>query len=197
MASLRDLFVSKVRVKLLKIFLSEPGEIFYVRQLVRKTGEEINAVRRELQRMEEKGMVVKETRGNRIYYGFKKNYIFREELLRLVAKTTGLGALIIKNRNKIGKIKYAMISGKLARKIPASQQEVDLLVVGDVVLPQLAVLVRACESELGRDINYTVMTKDEFEFRKRRRDPFLYSILMGSRIMLIGDEEEMLAQKPA
>ena len=51
MASLQDLFVSKVRVKLLQIFLSEPKEIFYVRQLVRKADEEINAVRRELARM--------------------------------------------------------------------------------------------------------------------------------------------------
>ena len=49
---LRDLIVSKVRIKLLQTFLGNPKEIFYVRQLVRAVGEEINAVRRELARME-------------------------------------------------------------------------------------------------------------------------------------------------
>ena len=84
MASLQDLFVSKVRVKLLQIFLSEPKEIFYVRQLVRKAGEEINAVRRELARMETRGMVTREPRANRVYYGFKKSYAFYDELLATI-----------------------------------------------------------------------------------------------------------------
>lgn len=193
MASLKDLFVSRVRVKLVQIFLSQPKEIFYVRQLVRKTGEEINAVRRELARMETKGMASRETRGNRVYYGFKKGYLFYDELLRLTTKTTGLGGEIIKSRNKIGKIKFAMIAGKFVRKKKHEQQDVDLLVIGEIVLPQLAAVVRGYESKLGREINYTVMTQEEFSFRKKRRDPFITSILLGSRIMLIGDEEEMVS----
>ncbi|MCX6724543.1 MAG: transcriptional regulator, partial [Candidatus Shapirobacteria bacterium] len=64
---LQDLMVSKVRVKLLQTFLSQPKEMFYIRQLVRLLSEEINAIRRELQRMERLGMVKKENRGNRIY----------------------------------------------------------------------------------------------------------------------------------
>jgi len=193
MADLTDLFVSKVRAKLLQIFLDQPSEIFYVRQLVRLTGEEINAVRRELARMEERGMVKKETRGNRLYYSFRKDYPFYDELLGLVCKTVGLGAAILKNRNKIGKIKFAMLSGKFARRLKRDETEVDLLVVGQVVLPQLAALVRLEETRLKREINYTVMTQEEFEFRKRRRDPFILGILYRSRIMIIGDEEELVS----
>ena len=59
MANLQDLFVSKVRVKLIQVFLKNPREIYYVRQLVRETKEEINAVRRELARMEIRGLVKK------------------------------------------------------------------------------------------------------------------------------------------
>lgn len=193
MASLSDLLVSKVRVKLLQIFLSQPGEIFYVRELVRKANEEINAVRRELARMESRGLVKKEARANRIYYGFRKDYLFYEELLRLVTKTTGLGGQIIEERNKIGKLKYVMLSGRLVRLKDHQQQNVDILVVGEVVLPQLAQIVRGYEAKLGREINYTVMTEQEFVFRKKRRDPFITSILLGSRIMLIGDEEELVS----
>ena len=57
MANLKDLFVSKVRVKLIQIFLNKPQEMFYVRQLVRETDEEINAVRRELARLEARGLI--------------------------------------------------------------------------------------------------------------------------------------------
>ncbi len=192
MASLKDFLVSRVRVKLLKAFLSNPEEIYYVRQLVRKTEEEINAVRRELGRMEERGMVKKEARANRLYYSFRKDYPFYNDLLSLVAKTTGLGQQIIKQKNKIGRIKYAMLSGKLVRRKAHEQIDVDLLVVGDVVLPQLAAIVKEFEGSLKREINYTAMTKDEFEFRKKRRDPFITKVLTGSRIMLIGDEEEMV-----
>jgi uncharacterized protein len=192
MASLKDLFVSKVRVKLLKTFLSNPDQIYYVRQLVRRTEEEINAVRRELKRMEQRGMVRKEPRGNRLYYGFRKDYLFYQNLLELITKTTGLGAALIKNKNKIGKIKYAMLSGKFIRKKPIEQSEVSLLVIGDVVLAQMAALIKDYETKLKRDIHYTVMTKEEFEFRKKRRDPFITTILMHSRVMLVGDEEEML-----
>ena len=45
---LEDLIISRVRVKMLSLFLSHPGTIFHVRDIVRKVDEEINAVRREL-----------------------------------------------------------------------------------------------------------------------------------------------------
>lgn len=190
--NLRDLVISKVRVKLLEIFLSDPTEMYHVRELVRRTEEEINAVRRELAHMESSGLVKKEPRGNRLYYWFRKDYPFYPELCQIVAKTTGLGEAIIKNKAKLGKISFVMFSRKFVYRIPRKPEEVDLLVVGEVVMPELAALVRAEESHRDQEINYTVMTHEEFEFRKRRRDPFLMSILGGGRIMIIGDEEELV-----
>lgn len=193
MASLKDLFISRVRVKLLEVFLSNPTEIFYVRQLVRMTKEEINSVRRELKRLEDLGALFKEPRGNRLYYGFRKDYLFYGELIQLTAKTTGLGKAIIKNKNKLGKMKYAFLSGKLVRRRPHDPDDVDILIVGEVVMPQLSAIVSGFEGRLNREINYSVMSKEEFDFRKKRRDPFILQILIQSRVMLIGDEEEMVA----
>jgi DNA-binding transcriptional ArsR family regulator len=192
MAKLKDFMISRVRVKLLKTFLSNPSEMYYVRQLVRKTDEEINAVRRELSNMKKNGMVSREDRGNRAYYSFREDYLFYSELLTLVAKTTGLGRAIIKNKNKIGTIKYAMISGRFAKGKPHDEDQVDLLVVGDIVLPELALIVKNAETDMDREINYTAMELEEFQFRKRRKDPFINRVLFSSRVMLIGDEEEML-----
>ena len=192
MAELRDLFISRARERLLQVFFSSPQKIFYVRELVRLTGEQINAVRRELKRMEIKKMVRKEERGNRLYYSFRKDYLFYDDLLALVGKTTGLGGEIVRNQNKIGNIRFAMLSGRFLKNLPRKKNEVDLLIVGQVVLPQIASLVRAEEAKRKREINYTVMTEKELDFRKHRRDSFILGVLSSSRVMLIGDEEKMI-----
>ena len=89
-----------------------------------------------------------------------------------------------------------MFTGKFAKHEKRANDEVDILMVGDVVLPELAAIVRTEEKLRGFEINYTVMTEDEFMFRKQRRDPFLLGILELPRVMVIGEEEEMLERKP-
>jgi uncharacterized protein len=195
MASLNDFMISRVRGKLYKIFYSRPQEMYYVRQLTRMTEEEINAVRRELKRMDKTGVIKKEQRGNRLYYFINPQYDFLEDMLSLVAKTTGLGLSLRKNRNKLGKIKFAMLSGKYVRQLNRESNEVDLLIVGNVVLPELSILIQKEEQDRQDEINYTVMTPDEFEFRKNRRDPFLQQILANSRIMLIGDQQGLVERQ--
>ncbi len=189
---LRDLITSKTRVKLLQLFLDNPSEMYHVREIVRRVNEEINAVRRELILLEKKGVLQKEPRANRVYYYLDKNYPFYFDLIRLHAKTNGLGSDIIKNRVKLGKVKFAMLSGKFVRNIRENPEDVDLLIVGTIVLPELTLVVKQEESKRETEINYTVMTEEEFIFRKKRMDPFITSIISGSRVMLIGDEEAML-----
>ncbi|HJX45716.1 MAG TPA: hypothetical protein VJ399_00930 [Patescibacteria group bacterium] len=193
MAELADIITSKVRVKLLELFFSNVKEMYHVRGVVRELKEEINAVRLGLERLENAGILKKEPRGNRIYYWPRPDYEFFGDILSMVAKSTGLGSQIIANRKKIGSISFVMFSGGFARRIDRKKEDmVDILVVGDVVLPELASLVRMEESKRGKEINYTVMSKEEFEFRKKRRDPFLQGILFGSRVMIIGDEEDLI-----
>ena len=190
---LSDLITSKTRVKILALFLDNPNDMFNVREVVRRVDEEINAVRRELIHLEKKGILKREPRVNRVYYYLDKNYPHFFDLLSIQAKNTGLGADIIKNRIRLGKIKFAMLSGKFARGIRDNPEEVDLLVVGTVVLPELSLLIKEEEEKRKHEINYTVMTEEEFNFRKKRRDPFITSVIYGSRVMLIGDEELLLA----
>lgn len=189
---LQDLITSKTRVKVLSLFLSNNTEMYHVREIVRRVEEEINAVRRELILLEKKGILKKEARANRVYYYLDKSYPFYFDLIRLNAKEAGLGHAIIKNRVKLGKIKYAMLSGSYARGIKDNPEKVDLLVVGVVVLPELQLLVRAEEELKKVEINYTVMNEEEFSFRKSRLDPFISSIIHGTRVMLIGDEENLV-----
>ena len=191
MRSLTDFIVSRVRVKLFTIFFSMPEEMFYVRQLVRECDEEINAIRRELDRLTKAGIVRPQARGNRLYFSLNKQYLFYPELMRLVTKTSGLGAAVIKNQQQLGKVKFVFLSGRFVRRMPYRQDAVDLLVVGEIVMPQLASIVQQEQIKVKREINYSVMSEEEFKFRKSRRDPFILDVLKESRIMLIGDEEEL------
>lgn len=196
MASLSDFMLSKVRVKLIQLFFQKPQEMWYVRELTRLTDEEINAVRRELARMSEAGMIRSEQRGNRLYYMLNHHYEFFPELLTLAVKTTGLGREIKKNRKKMGDVDFVMFSGKFAKMAAHVNTDVDILIVGNIVLPELTAMIKKEEEKRGYEINYTVMTREEFQFRKDRRDPFLREILSGSRVMIIGDEDDMLETRP-
>jgi len=193
MANLADIITSKVRIKILELFFSNLKEAYHVRGIVRETNEEINAVRRELTKLEKDGVLRKEPRGNRIYYSIRPEYPFFGDLTSIVAKTTGLGKILIENKNKIGRVSFVMFSGKFVRrKEHKREDDVDILVVGEVVLPELASIIRAEEASRGEEINYTAMGRDEFDFRKKRRDPFLLGILSGSRVMIMGDEEDLV-----
>lgn len=187
-----DIFVSKVRVKMFQLFLSSHEDLFHVREIVRRVDEEINAVRRELARMEKFGLVTSEWRANRRLYGFRKDYIFYPELLAMVTKTTGLGGGIIKNKQKLGRVKFAMMAKRFAVNDTSGSEDVDLLVVGQIVLPELQALVADEQMKREREINYSFMDDAEFSFRVRRRDPFILRVLFQPKIMLIGDEKDLL-----
>lgn len=187
-----ELLISKVRVKILELFLSSPQDSYHVRDIVRRVEEEINAVRRELARLERIGLLASEWRANRRFYSLKKDFIYYPELLSIINKQIGLGGSLIKNKGKLGKIKYAMLSGSFVRGKPYNQNEVDLFIVGTIILPELGNLVREEEARRSREINFTPMTEEEFNFRKNRRDPFVLGIISKPRVMLIGDEEEIV-----
>jgi len=193
MAKLSDFITSRVRIKLLQAFLSQPQEMFYVRELTRLIDEEINAVRRELSRMQNAGMVQSEKRGNRLYYQFRSNYPFFSELLSLVTKTTSVGRSIINNRSKLGFVKYAFISERLACGLPRQEDEIDLVIIGKVIMPQLDQIVKKLEKKLDTEINYSSMTEEEFKYRKNRKDPFITNVLLHPHIMLIGSENKLLS----
>lgn len=197
MPKLQDLLISKVRVKILELFLQQPEEMRYVREITRDLKEEINAVRRELERMVSIGLLKEESRGNRKYFTVNTSYLFYPEFMRLIAKTTGLGKEIRKNEKKLGSLRYVMFTGRFATRLPRPNDEIDVLVIGEVVLPELDLLIKKEEQVRGREINYAVMSDEEFEFRKTRRDPFVVQLLELPRVMILGTEEKLLERKPA
>jgi hypothetical protein len=190
---MEELIVSKVRVKILTLFIISPENLLHVREIVRRVDEEINAVRRELARMEKFGVVSSEWRANRRLYRFRKDYKFYTDILSMVTKTSGVGGAIVKNQTRLGRIKYAFISSRFLKNEESGPEDVDILIVGQIVLPELQAIVADEQARREREINYSFMDEAEFNFRVRRRDPFILRVLVQPKVMLVGDEANLLS----
>jgi uncharacterized protein len=185
--SLKHLLVSQTRLKLLQTIFYLPNEYYYVRELTRIVKEEINSVRRELKNLKTAGLINSEWRANRLYYWANPNSLLFKDLLSLVHKTSGFGLKVSKNKEKTGQIKYLIYSQNFIRNLPNSGQDLDFLIVGRVIIPEVGELVREEEKRRGREVNYTVVSQEEFSMRLKNRDPFVVDLLLGDRVFIIGD----------
>jgi hypothetical protein len=191
--TLEKLFISKVRIKVLKYFLLHPDKPIHLRAAVREFDEEINAVRRELERLESVKMLIAEKKGNRKYFQTDKAHPYFDELLPLFHKAYGLGGEIMINENKIGRIEFALLTNAYAKNNRQGQNDVDMLLVGDINLDVVAEIINKFEQKDGREIHYTILKSTEFNLRKKRKDAFVLDILMQPKIMLLGKAEELIA----
>jgi DNA-binding transcriptional ArsR family regulator len=187
---LKELFISKVRVAIIKLFLAKPSDSFHVREISRRVGAEINAVRRELNRLEKIRFLKKNPRGNRLYYSVRPDFVLLDELYGMVAKDVGLGRDILNEKEELGKISFAVLAKPFVKGRVSKPSEVDLLLVGKVDAGKLERIIRREQERIGREINYTVLTPEEFGFRQRRKDTFLLSVLQQSWVVLLGSEEK-------
>ncbi len=187
------LFVSRVRIKLLKYFFTQPDVPVHLRGAVRELKEEINAVRRELMRLEEIKVLKSEARGNRKYYMLSRQAPFYEELRGMVFKTFGLGGDLLRNLPKLGKIDFIILTGLYLNGTSLSGHQVDMVVIGDVELEELNRIVGEYETKEEKEINYTVFSAKDFELRKRRKDSFVLELLLGPKLMLLGTHEDLIS----
>ena len=189
---LQHIITSKTRREILALFFHHYGEMYYLRKIVREIDEEVNAVKRELDILEKAKVLHKEKRLNKVFYSLNKGVLLYDEFLRIFTKTNSLSTLIYKNLSKLGKIKFIAISTKYSKRIPIKEGEIYLLFVGVVVVPELTSIVNEVEKEFEREINYTTMTEEEFAFRKKNNDPFIWNYLKQPKVMLVGLEEDLL-----
>lgn len=181
-------FTSKVRVKILRQYFLNPKSSYHIRELVRITKEEVNAVRRELMRMELSGLLFSQKNGNRLNYHLNPDFLLYSEFRSLVHKEFGLGHEIIKHKKQLGNVVFAVLSNTFINLESSSEADLDFLIVGQPDTTVLEAIIENAQDQLDREIFFTVMSEKEFENSKRRRDSFVYSLIVLPRITLIGNE---------
>ena len=203
---LEQLFGSKTRVKLLRLFLNNPSQPYYLRELARTLKTQLNSVRREVNNLERLGIIKsvqlvaegaepakekkapkrkKRKSGDKKYFLADNDFILYPELKGLLLKAQVLleKDFIIKIQ-KLAKLKFFVLTGIF---VGIEGFVTDMLLVGTVDRKKLVKIVSKFEKELDRSINYTVMTATEFKYRQDITDRFLYDILEGRKIIIIND----------
>lgn len=186
-AMLEYFITSKTKRNLLKLFLTNPERRFYTREISKITGEPLNAVRRELGYLEKAGLIKSHKEGTLRYYSVIKEFPFYTELKKIIYGTVALGDYL-KDRFKNSElIELAFIYGSVARNEEKEKSDIDLFIVGEIEESKLHEQLSNIEKEIGREINYTLMTKKEFMERKARGDGFLQRIIGEEKLVLKGN----------
>ncbi|WKZ24501.1 MAG: winged helix-turn-helix domain-containing protein [Patescibacteria group bacterium] len=188
------LFGSTARVKLLKLFLLNPENSYYVREIARLLDLQLNAVRRELENLEVLGLVVGDvpeegegqvSKTEKKYYRANVNFVLFKEIKELILKAQILcEPEFTEKLRKIGEVKLLLLSGLFLNDPEAP---VDLLIVGEFKPNKLAALLRELEQELVSEVRYTVMSEADFKYRRQVTDVFLFSVIEGNKIIVIDE----------
>ena len=193
------LFGSKTRVKLLHLFLNNPGKAFYVREMTRLIGEQINSVRRELANMLEVGIITSQNTDNKLYYEVNQRFDFYVPLRAIFADQKG--EIVIKGSKdtadwqsaikSLAGLRIAVLAGAL---VEGSASGVDLLLVGTMRDSQLTSVIKSIEADTGHELAYSVLSYDEFYYRLSVRDKFINDILTNKHSVL-SDSDGILNNK--
>ena len=217
---LNKLFGSQARVKILKLFLTHPDEKFYIRQIARDLKLQLNSVRRELDNLEQFGLLIsnpeemdgeeeivltredfikqikpkdkKKGKSKNIplkyekkYYQVDKSFVLYAEIKDLIVKAQLLYEKdFVEKMQKSGNVKLLILTGFFVND---QTKPVDLFAVGRFNRRSINRIIKELERDLGREINYTILSINEFKYRRGITDVFLFDILEGNKITVIDE----------
>jgi len=182
---LRKLFTSGTRVQLLTLFLLDPDREHYPREMERVTGENINAVRRELRNLEGIGLLTSTTRGKQRFYAVNRDFPLYPELSRLVLKTEGLTLVIRRELEVLGGFSYAFLYGPSVREGGIWTGDLNLFLMGEPDPVRFPQAVQKLRERLGREVRTRVLSPGEFRDRLGKADPVLRALLEGPKVVII------------
>ena len=192
-SNLKRLFVSRTRQKLIQILFYSPNNFFYVRQLVRLTGEEINSVRRELANLKLAGVVLAESRANKLYYSANFDSPFFPQLLIVANQTIGLGQAVYERLDKLSGLRILLYSYQFAINQASQPNHIDLIVVGELAPKEIEGLIKDEEQRRGREINYMLMPRSEYKLRCQKRDPFIVDFFLDHPLLIVGSPKDLVS----
>jgi predicted nucleotidyltransferase len=142
--------------------------------------------------LEREGLFRAEVSGRQKYFQLNRKYPLYREVRSIIAKTIGAAPLIAQSVKSIEGIEEAYLYGSFARNQQDAASDIDVLVIGKPRGETLAEVMGKLERQLGRDVNYTVLSRDEFESRRARKDAFLENFWHNKRVSLMATQEIVL-----
>ena len=166
------LITSKTRIRLLVKFFLNPTMKAYLRELATEFDESTNSVRLELNRLQDAGLIERESKGNLVMYNAKTSHPLFPEIKSIVSKITGIDSIIESVIERLGSVENAYLIGDYAKGKDSGV--IDVVLIGDIDKNILQELIQKAEDLVSRKIRAMVMTSDEFTlYTKNQKEPFL------------------------
>ena len=186
-----DALFPAVRQEVLAATLMHPERWWYLSDLAAHLERTPSSLQREIAQLAEAGILETRQEANRTYYRPNTDCPLLPDLTGLVAKTVGVADVLRRALAPVAKnIDWALIYGSLARGEEVAESDVDLLVIGDVKLAELARPLKAAEKQTGRPVNPSVFPRREFAAKLRSRQHFVRSVVAGDKLFLMGEPRE-------
>ncbi|MFA5623144.1 MAG: hypothetical protein WC981_02850 [Candidatus Dojkabacteria bacterium] len=189
---LKNLFISKVRMRILEKYMLNIKASYHVRGLVRELDEEINAVRRELLNLKSAGILKSVKDGNKIVYTLDKNCPIIWELRSMFFKESDIGQLLLSKLSPVDGILVAVVTEAFLLDKHENPTDIDMLFVGDMKIKDLTTVMNTLEKDLSRVIKYAAMKPEDYEFVRRKRDPILINALQNDKIIILGKDSDLI-----
>lgn len=176
---LEKLFGSKTRAKLLALFFENSNKSYYVREITRVIGEQINSVRRELTNLNALGLAKIETYENKVYYSANMKHPFARAMTEIFSKK--INTVVDMDVPRIGwdeyvrPVKNVLKALVVTNRVPG-QEGVDLLVIGDDRTKRLTHWAEVVEKKQGKPLNYVILSREDYLYRKSLKDRFIADI---------------------
>jgi predicted nucleotidyltransferase len=181
---INTLITSQTRIKLLKKFFLNSSTKAHLRGLESEFGESSNAIRLELNRFEEAGLLHSLRNGNKKVYQANRNHPLFNDIHNIIMKETGIDRVIEKIIHRIGNLICVYLTGDFARG--KDSPVIDLILVGeDIDREYLARKVMQAEELVGRKVSYVVLNTGE-------ADNHLFKIEPADLFPLWNSEESKL-----
>ena len=171
-----QLFESRVKARLIKFFMLNDKREYSQREVVQKNKMSSVQITKELNRFEKMKMIIVRTKKGKRFFQTNTGFIFYPELKNLVVKSNTMPECRSLSQIKnLGKVRLALISGVF---LNYPKGRADLLLVGDEMSrAKLKHLLENLEAEVGKEINYSFMSSDEFKYRTDMLDKFIMEFL--------------------
>jgi predicted nucleotidyltransferase len=188
---LADALFSKTQQKVLALLFGNSTRAFFGSEIIKLAESGSGAVQRELARLEQSGLVVSTSFGNRKQYQANSSAPIFDELSSIVAKTFGLAGPLRQALQPLARgIAWAIIYGSVAKKMDTASSDVDVLIVGEgLKLESIFKALAPVERQIQRKINPTILTGSEFRQRLRDRRGFIGRVLDGEYVELMGSRD--------
>ena len=191
MSRLAELLFKDYRRRVLGLLLLHPDRKYHVREIARLTGTVAGTLHKELARLAEAGVLVKETAGNQVQYSANRNCPIFEELASILRKTSGVVDVLADALAPIaGRIDAAFVFGSLAAGKEITGSDVDVLVIGDVTFSEVANALYPAQDLLQREVNPKVYSKEEWKQMEENKDAFVKEIAAKPKLFILGTSDD-------